>query len=62
MHRMNVNKLLLNTRNVTENFTLFISTYFNLLAYIPSNYNSELPGAGHLVIMEHGQAGDYFTK
>lgn len=25
-HRMNGNKLLLNTRNVTENVTLFIST------------------------------------
>jgi len=52
----------LNTRYVTENVTLFISTYFNLLAYIPSNYNSVLPGAGHLVILEHGQAEDCFTN
>ena len=62
MHRMNVNTFLLNTSNVTENVTLFKSTQFNLLAYIPSFYNSVLPGDGHLVIMEHGQAGKCFTK
>jgi len=62
MHRMKVNNFLLSTKNATENVTLFISTYFNLLTYIPSNYNSVLPGAGHLVILEHGQAEECFTN